>query len=40
MAVLMVVFAWAGAFFTLSAICEKVVPDKVWDKIAHILKFD
>ena len=29
-----------GVFFVIAGLAERCVPDKVWDKLMHIMRFD
>ena len=37
---LMVVFLALGVFFVVGGLLEETVPERVWDKLEHILRFD
>ena len=37
---LLMVFMAMGGFLAVYGLLEKTVPEKVWDKLAHMFRFD
>lgn len=37
---MLMVFVAMGGFLAVCGLLEKTVPERVWDKLAHMLRFD
>ena len=40
MATMLFAMIWLGAFFLVSELLIKILPQEVWDKLIHFMHFD